>query len=231
MAVSIDERAGTLWLTLLRPPVNAIDLETVENLTSIVEGTKPDHPIVLTGKGKSFSAGVDTTAFADYSKDQRRDMVLGITRMVRALVCHPAPVIAAVNGHALGGGLVLALTADYRVAGAPESKFGLTEAKAGVPFPIGAIELIRHEIPGQLLRNLTLTSRVLDQDELFAAGLVDRISEPDNVHVAASKALHTLKSQPGFRAVKKQVRGVLQARLSRLVEKGDDPFLKAFGAV
>ncbi|WP_300396623.1 enoyl-CoA hydratase/isomerase family protein [Henriciella sp.] len=230
MAVSIAERAGTLWLTLLRPPVNAIDLEMVESVTRIVEETKPDHPIVLTGKGKSFSAGIDTTVFAAYSKDQRRDMVLGITRMVRALVCHPAPVVAAINGHALGGGLVLALTADYRVAGAPDAKFGLTEAKAGVPFPIGAVEVIRHEIPAPLLRNLTLTSRIVDQDALLEAGLIDQISQPDNVLIAASQALHVLKGQPGFQAVKRQVRGLLQARLTALVEKGNDPFLKAFGA-
>lgn len=228
MAVSIDEVAGTLWLTLLRPPVNAIDLELVESLTHIVEETKPDHPIVLTGKGKSFCAGVDTKAFAQYSNADRQTFVLGLTRMIRALVCHPGPVVAAVNGHALGGGLVMALSADYRIAAAPEGKFGLMQAKAGMAFPVGELEVIRNEIPGPLLRNLTLTSRVVDQEMLLEAGLVDRVCKPDNLPVAISQTLHVMKAQPGFRAVKKQVRGRLQARLRTLVETGQDPILKAF---
>ena len=230
MAVSIAEHAGTLWLTLLRPPVNAIDLEMVEALTQIVSDTKPDHPIVITGKGKSFSAGVDTTAFQAYAKDQRRAMINGITGMLKALVCHPAPVVAAINGHAMGGGLVLALAADYRIAGAPEGKFGLTEAKAGIPFPAGALDVIRHEIPAPLLRNMTLTSRVMEQEELLAAGLVDRVCQPDDIPLTVTQALHTLKNQPGFRAVKKQVRGQLQARLKARIEAGDDPYLAVFGA-
>lgn len=230
MAVSIAEHAGTLWLTLLRPPVNAVDLELVESLTRIVEETRSDHPVVLTGKGKSFSAGVDTTAYAQYSDGQRRDLVNGITRMIRALVNHPAPVMAAINGHAMGGGLVLALCADYRVAAAPGGRFGLTEAKAGVPFPAGAVEVIRHEIPAPLLRTMTLTSRIMDQDELFAHGLIDQVCQPDDLPVTVTQALHAMRSQPGFRAVKKQVRGQLQARLKARIEAGDDPYLPLFGA-
>ena len=230
MAVSIAEHAGTLWLTLLRPPGNAIDLEMVESLTRIVEDTKPDHPIVLTGKGKSFCAGIDTDAFAHASGDERRDLVNGITRMIRTLVCHPAPVAAAINGHAMGGGLVLALCADYRIAAAPEARFGLAEAKAGIAFPAGAVEIIRHEIPAPLLRSMALTSRIMDQDELLAAGLIDEVCQPDELPVTITQALHALKGQPGFKAVKKQVRGLLQARLKARVEAGDDPYLPLFGS-
>ena len=230
MAVAIAERAGTLWLTLLRPPVNAIDLEIVRSLAQIAEETNAAHPIVLTGRGKSCSAGVDTDAFAACSRDERREMVLGITRMIRALVCHPAPVIAAINGHAIGGGLVLALTADYRMAGAPDGKFGLTEARAGVPFPAGATELIRHELPAHLLRSLALTGKLAGQEALHEAGIFDRICQPDNLAVATAQAVVSLRGQPGFRTVKQQVRGALQARLTALVEAGTDPFLDAFGA-
>ncbi|WP_300376933.1 enoyl-CoA hydratase/isomerase family protein [Henriciella sp.] len=229
MAVSISERSGTLWLTLFSPPVNAITLDLVQDLAQIVEGTQAEHPIVLTGKGKSFSAGVDTRAFESYSSDQRRELVLGITRMVKALVCHPAPVIAAVNGHAIGGGLVLALTADYRISCAADAKFGLPEAKAGIPFPAGAAEVIRHELPGHLLRNLSLTSRVTTQDELHAERVFDHVCKPDELPVVTAQALRTFKAAPAFTTVKQQARGELQARLRALVSAGDDPFMSAFG--
>ena len=230
MAVSVTDRSGTLWLTLLRPPVNAIDLEMVEEVTKIVAEAPATSPIVLTGKGKSFSAGIDTRAFADYDKPQRRRMVLGITQMLRAIVTHDAPVVAAINGHAIGGGLVLALAADYRIAAAPEGRFGLTEAKAGLPFPAGATEVIRHELPQTLLRSLALTSRLVEQEALLADGVFDQVCQPDNLSLEVVKAIHDLKGQPGFAAVKLQARGVLQARLEALVKSGSDPFMAAFGA-
>lgn len=230
MAVSIVERSGTLWLTLLRPPVNAIDLEMVEELTQTIAEAPAKSPIVLTGKGKSFSAGVDTKAFAAYDKGERRRLVLGITQMLRAIVSHHAPVVAALNGHAIGGGLVLALAADYRIAAAPEGKFGLTEARAGVPFPAGATEVIRNELPPTLLRSLALTSRLVEQENLLAAGVFDQVCQPDSLPLVVVKAIHEMKNQPGFAAVKMQARGALQARLSALVKSGDDPFLPAFGA-
>jgi peptidoglycan/LPS O-acetylase OafA/YrhL len=100
--------------------------------------------VVLTGGGQVFSAGVDTRAFARYSRDQRQAMVRAITRMVAQLLAIPVPVVAAVNGHALGGGFVLMLACDYRIAVDVEAaKFGMTEAQAGIPFPAGPLEIIR----------------------------------------------------------------------------------------
>ena len=230
MAISIAERAGTLWLTLLRPPVNAIDLDMVRDIADCIEQSGPSVPVILTGKGKTFSAGVDTGAFTNYTPDERREMVTGITRMLKALVCHRAPVLAAINGHAIGGGLVLALSADYRIAGAPESQFALTEARAGIPFPAGAAELIRHELPAPLLRNMTLSGRAVTQAELHEAGVFDQVCKPDDLAVAAGLALRKISDQPAFATLKRQVRGTLQARLTRLVESGSDPFIKAFGA-
>src|ERR1700758_3958351 len=98
-------------------------------------------------------------------------MVRGITRMVARLLAIPAPVVAAMNGHALGGGFVLMLACDYRIAAAVEAaKLGMTEAKAGIPFPAGPLEVMRHELRPEMLRRLTLTGAVLDPRELLDAG-------------------------------------------------------------
>jgi enoyl-CoA hydratase len=101
IASKIDE---TLLITIDRPPVNALDLDAIaalERAFAAATGDVPRDGVVLTGGGQVFSAGVDTRAFANYSRDQRHAMVRAITRMVARLIAIPAPVVAAINGHAL----------------------------------------------------------------------------------------------------------------------------------
>ena len=117
MAVGTSTIDGTLLLTIDRPPVNALDLDTIAELERVFAAATREAPqggVVVTGGGRTFSAGVDTRAFASYSRDQRQAMVRAITRMVAQLLAIPVPVVAAVNGHALGGGFVLMLACDYR---------------------------------------------------------------------------------------------------------------------
>jgi enoyl-CoA hydratase len=138
--------------------------------------------VVLTGGGQVFSAGVDTGAFARDTRDQRQAMVRAITRMVAQLLAIPVPVVAAVNGHALGGGFVLMLACDYRIAVDVEAaKFGMTEAQAGIPFPAGPLEIIRHELGPELLRRLTLTSAVLSARELLDSRTIDELCAVEEV--------------------------------------------------
>ncbi|MGG6549668.1 UNVERIFIED_CONTAM: enoyl-CoA hydratase/isomerase family protein, partial [Prevotella sp. 15_C9] len=77
--------------------------------------------------------------------------------MVARLLAIETPVVAAINGHALGGGFVLMLACDYRLgADTAAAKLGMTEAQAGIPFPAGPLEVMRHELAPTLLRRLTL---------------------------------------------------------------------------
>jgi enoyl-CoA hydratase len=149
--ITVEEHTGVAVVCLARPPVNALDLSMIEELESIfahLANAAPRIGVVLTGAGNTFSAGVDTKAFVSYSREERRRMVLAITRMTAALLALPCPVIAAVNGHALGGGFVLMLCCDYRlVADEDALRLGLTEARAGVHFPAGPIAIMKHEMP------------------------------------------------------------------------------------
>src|SRR5215831_15861737 len=171
---NIDE---ALLVTIDRPPVNALDLDTIAALERAFASAIDDVPrngVVLTGGGQVFSAGAETRAIASYSRDERHAMVRAITRMVARLLAIPVPVVAAINGHALGGGFVLALACDYRIAAETEAaKLGMTEARAGIPFPAGPLEVMRHELSPELLRRLTLTSAVLTVSEVLEANILD----------------------------------------------------------
>jgi enoyl-CoA hydratase len=233
MTVTTSAIDQTLLLTIDRPPVNALDLEAIAALeAAFTEAAHqaPRNGVVLTGGGAVFSAGVDTRAFAAYGRDQRHEMVRAITRMVARLLAIPVPVVAAINGHALGGGFVLMLACDHRIATEAESaKLGMTEAKAGIPFPAGPLEVMRHELAPELLRRLTLTSAVLGTRELKQAGVIDALCAADEVKAHAIAAANSLAAQPAFGAVKRQIRGGLAERVAALAAAGQDAFLDAFG--
>jgi enoyl-CoA hydratase len=227
---TIDE---TLLITIDRPPVNALDLDMIIALEQAFAAAARDAPqngIVLTGGGNVFSAGVDTRAFAGYRREQRHEMVLAITRMVARLLSIPSPVVAGINGHALGGGFVLMLCCDYRIATNAESaKLGMTEAQAGIPFPAGPLEVMRHELSPDVLRLMTLTSAVLKPQELLTARVLDALCPADDIASRAIAAAKGLAAQPGFRAVKRQIRGGLAERLAARAASGHDAFLGEFG--
>jgi enoyl-CoA hydratase len=223
----------TLVITIDRPPVNALDLDMILALEQTFAAAAHEVPktgVVLTGGGQVFSAGVDTRAFAGYDREQRHEMVRAITRMVARLLSIPSPVVAGINGHALGGGFVLMLGCDYRIAVDSEAaKLGMTEAQAGIPFPAGPLEVMRHELSPELLRLMTLSSAVLRPQELLQVRVVDALCPADEIKPRSLAAAKNLAAQPGFRAVKRQMRGQLAERLAALAASGQDAFLSAFG--
>ena len=223
----------TLLITIDRPPVNALDLDSIlalEQAFALAARDAPRNGVVLSGGGQTFSAGVDTRAFAGYARDQRHAMVHAITAMVARLLEIPVPVVAAINGHALGGGFVLMLGCDHRIAtDADSAKFGMTEAQAGIPFPAGPLDIMRHELAPELLRRLTLTNAVLGGHELRDARVLDELSPPDELSSRAVAMAKRMAAQPAFRAVKQQIRGGLRERLAALAAQRQDPFIAAFG--
>ena len=232
MTIRTSTIDGTLLLTIDRPPVNALDLDALAALERVFAAATRENPqggVVLTGRGRVFSAGVDTLAYAGYSRAQRQAMVRAITQVVAQLLAISVPVVAAINGHALGGGFVLMLACDYRIAADIEAaKLGTTEARAGIPFPAGPLEIIRHELAPELLRRLTLTSAVLGVRELRDSRTIDELCAVDDLESRSLAQAKSLATQPAFCTVKRQIRGGLARRVAALASAGQDPFLGDF---
>lgn len=223
----------TLVITFDRPPVNAFDHPAVQKMEAAFAAAAAAAPrggVVITGAGKTFSAGVDVKAYRSYTPARRRDMALAITRGVAALLSIPCPVVAAVNGHALGGGFVLVLGADIRVLNDdPSLKFGIPEAAQGVPFPAATSAICAAELPAPLWRRLGLTGDTISCSELLAHGVVDALAPGAEVLRLAIDRARNMAQQAEFNVVKRQVRGKLIESAQAMARDGYEPFLDAFG--
>jgi enoyl-CoA hydratase/carnithine racemase len=116
--VSVVEREGVAVLTVDRPPANAMDLALLGDVVEAVERLAADVPaaVVLAGRQGFFSAGADLKAVPGYGPAEQRAMVEAINRMALGAYGLPCPVVCAITGHAIAGGMVLALGGDHRVA-------------------------------------------------------------------------------------------------------------------
>jgi enoyl-CoA hydratase len=122
------------------------------------------------------------------------------------------------------------LACDCRIAVDLETvKLGMTEAQAGIPFPAGPLEVMRHELAPETLRRLTLTSAVLNPRELLQARILDALCAVEDLKSRSVALAGSLSTQPAFRAVKRQIRGALAARVTTLAASGHDDFLADFG--
>ncbi len=220
-----EERAGgVVVLTLDRPPVNALETSFVRDLAATLEAeSREARALVLTGTGKAFSAGVDTKAAATLDREGQRAGVEAINSLVTTLFGLPLPVVAAVNGHALGGGLIVPLACDVLVATSADCKLGLTEVVAGVPFPAAPLAVCRHRLSAPAYNNLCLTGRVIGPEEALALGVVDELAAPQRLVERASEVAGELAGYPAYARVKDQVRATARAEMEQAVAQ--DPLL------
>ena len=142
---------------------------------------------MLTGAGKAFSAGVDTKAAATLDRDGQRAGVEAINTLVTTLFGLPVPVVAAVNGHALGGGLIVPLACDVLVATRAECKLGLTEVVAGVPFPAAPLEVCRHRLSRRSTTTCASPAACSGPRRRLRCGVVDELAAPQQLVARASR--------------------------------------------
>jgi enoyl-CoA hydratase len=193
--VSIDEQEdGVVVLTIDRAPANAMDVTLLREVVEGVAAVAADAPraLVLAGRPGCFSAGADLKAVPNYGPAQQREMVSGINAMALGAYELEFPVVGAITGHAIAGGMVLALCADIRVASSA-GRYGLTEVKVGVPYPQAAIGVVQAELTPQAVRVLALGSELTDAVECERLGVFDEVLAPEDVldrslHVAARLA-------------------------------------------
>jgi enoyl-CoA hydratase len=217
---------GVLVLTVDRPPANAMDVGLLRELVEAVEQVrgKPPRALVLAGRPGFFSAGADLKAVPGYGPEEQRQMVASINAMALGVYELPCPVVGAITGHAIAGGLVLALCTDIRVASST-GRYGLTEVKVGVPYPQAAIGVVAAELAPHAARVLALGNELTDAAECLRLGVFDELVEPDDVLPRALELATGLAalSPEVYARTKRELRGATAARLRDAAER--DPLL------
>jgi enoyl-CoA hydratase len=222
--VRVEEHGDVALVRVDRPPANALDPELLGEVRAAAEDLMASGPgaVVLTGRERFFSAGVDLKLVPTLDADGQRTMVDGVNRMAAAWYSFPRPVVCAVNGHAIAGGMIIALCGDYRV-GCTQGKLGLTELRAGVPYPAVPLAIARAELSPRAARVLALRAHLVDPDEALALGLVDELTAPEDVLERALVVAGEMAELPAkaYWDTKRELRAETIELIARVLEQGD----------
>ncbi len=208
-SVRVEHEGTIAVVTLTRPPANAMDAAGLTELADIFDRFADDDgvaAIVLTGEGRAFSAGLDLKAIQDSGPDRQEELIEALNRAFLAVYSCPRLVVAAVNGHAIAGGLVLALCCDVRLVADVALKAGLAEVRVGVPYPVGAIEVVRHELAAPVARRLVLGGDLIGAHEAADLGVFDRVIPVDDLRATALAVALDHPPPVGFARIKAQLR-------------------------
>jgi len=170
---------------------NAINLELLRDLEAELETAKQRKDIrgvLLAASGKLFCPGLDLRDLLDYDRPAMAELMTRFRRCLLALFTLPKPVVVAIHAHALAGGFVLALTADWRVM-ARAARIGLNEVRVGVPLPYGVTQILRDVVRGGKLETVALLGSNYTGAEALQAGLVDELHPAPEVAAAALERL------------------------------------------
>lgn len=216
--IKLQKEGHIAILTVSRPEaLNALNSEALAELKARAEEVKADEDIrvlIVTGEGKAFVAGADIAEMKDLNAEEGRDFGLRGQAALTAIEQLPIPVIAAVNGFALGGGCELSLCADIRIA-SEKAKFGQPEVGLGITPGFGGTQRLPRVIGLSKAMELILTGRMIKADEALAMGLVDKVVPPEQLMDEALKLASMIASNApaAVRASKAAVRRFTGAAL------------------
>ena len=217
--IEATRQGDVMVLKLVHGKANALDLELCEAIAARFDAMRatPDKAIVLTGQGRMFSAGVDLPRLIAGGADYVQKFLPALHKLYETVFHHPKPVIAAVNGHAIAGGCVLACCADKRIAARDGGRIGVTELLVGVPFPAMAFEVMRFATAPQHLPDVILRGPTFSPDDALQRGLVDRVVDPAELMDRALAEANALGALPPatFAMTKGQIRQPLIDRMTK----------------
>ncbi|MFD2472540.1 enoyl-CoA hydratase/isomerase family protein [Amycolatopsis silviterrae] len=187
--VTLEVEGGVGTIRLDRPPVNALNNQVQAELAEAArEASDRDdvRAVILYGGEKTFAGGADIKEMASRTYPEIAKFGAELTASLARVANIPKPVVCAITGYALGGGLELALTADWRVAG-DNVKVGQPEIQLGIIPGAGGTQRLTRLIGPSKAKDLIFTGRFVKAEEALKLGIVDEVVAPDDVYAAAHK--------------------------------------------
>jgi enoyl-CoA hydratase/carnithine racemase len=198
-------------VTLQRGKVNALNETVVKEIADSFGALETDtkvKSIIFTGSGKFFSFGFDVPEFLSYPKKDFIHYLENFTNLYTYLFKFPKPIVAALNGHAIGGGCMLATACDVRIMASGKGKISLNEITFGAPVFGGSTEMLRFCVGSRNAQAILYSGAMYSAEEAFALGLVDKVSSEGALLEDARKVAQELgeKESPAFASIKRLLR-------------------------
>lgn len=218
--IEVEHEGEVAVVRLSHGKVNALDLELLRAISATMGELSCAGAIVLTGTGRAFSAGVDLRRIVDGGVPYAEEFLPALSEAFLAVFDCPRPVIAAVNGHALAGGCIIAAAADLRLMSS--GTIGLTELLVGVQFPTVPLEIARYAF-GPAAARLALTAETFGADDALRLGLIDEVVAPDALLGDALRRAAALAAYPSavYAATKEQLHREARRRIDERRDADD----------
>ena len=209
--VKVEIVEGIATIALSRGKVNALNNTLVDELRQCLETLAADQDIeaiLLTGRGRFFSFGFDIPEFLAFSKTEFTDYLTRFTDLYTYLFTYPKPVVAALNGHTIAGGCMLALACDYRVMTTRKAHISLNEITFGASVFAGSTEMLRFWVGSARATEVLYSGAMYSAQEALDIGLVQATSNDDQLIEGARRIAYDLASRhaPAFAGIKSLLR-------------------------
>jgi enoyl-CoA hydratase len=194
------ETVGSVALLRMKAgKANAINPHFLGQLGKLLDtlASAPPSALVLTGEGRAFSAGLDLPALIDLGAEELTAFIRLFSETMLRVFTLPFPVVAAVNGHAIAGGCVLALQADRRLMASGDGRIGLNEVRLGIGLPAAVVETLRCQVPERSLFPVAAEGGLFLAEEAHHLGLVHEVLDPAALLDVALERARVLGALPG----------------------------------
>lgn len=231
--ICYEEEKGIGILTLSREKqLNAINSTMLSELKTSLEEIKESSVrcLIITGKGeKAFVAGADIASMSRMSEKEAKEFSILGNSVMREIETLPIPVIACINGYALGGGLEISLACDIRIAG-EKAVFGQPEVTLGITPGFGGTQRLQRAIGKMRAKKMIFTGKNINAKTALIYGLVDEVVENENVLDEALKIASKIASNPpkAVKACKKAIDYISNHEIEEATSKESEIFSKCF---
>jgi enoyl-CoA hydratase len=206
----LEWREGIAVVRLACGKANALNPRSLDAIDGALDEARDAgaRGLVLTGYERFFSAGLDLVLLYALERDVMDAFMRRFDAVMLRVFAFPRPVVAAVGGHAVAGGAILALACDARVMGARAGRFGLNEVRLGVPFPASALEIARYTIPAASVERVLRDGELLEPRDALDRGLVTALADGDVVEAAHEICARMAVAPAGaFQTIKASLKG------------------------
>jgi Delta3-Delta2-enoyl-CoA isomerase len=228
--VHFSTNDGIAEARLKRGKVNALNEQVVEEIHGCFQRVAADpdiRAVIFTGDGRFFSFGFDIPEFLSYSKESFSRFLNRFTNLYTYLFAYPKPLVAALNGHAIAGGCMLALACDYRVMVSEKAKISLNEITFGSSVFAGSVAMLKFLVGGKNAQAVLYDGAMYSAQTALQLGLIDQVSADEKLAGDAREVARRLaaKDAAAFRSIKGLLRAPVADEMARKEEQSVREFV------